>query len=252
MLPKPDQMNQVIVLLNVYHGRRKPSEISKNMDITLQGVIYHLKNLRKSRYIDEENRITKEGFQFLYDQLSEMREFINENITDLDSVMVWEAIAGSRIEKGDDIFLRMNSGYLYAYHEGPGASGKAENDASEGDLVGVTQISGMIDVSIGVLDIVIIPDSLDETVISKLKGIIEDRKNSEIAAMGEGGFVAARKLGLNPSIEFGSLPASFEACVRGISVILLVSRRRFHYSLREIPELENRYNPVRAHIIDLT
>lgn len=252
MLPKPDQINQIIVLLNIYHGKRKPSEIAREMDITLQGVIYHIKNLRKEDFIDDENRITKKGFDFLYRQLSDMREFITSNILDLDSVMVWEAIAAEDMNSGSTVYLRMKDGYLYAYLSGGGATGRAVNDAHAGGLVDITGLSGLIDVPFGKLSVLVIPDSIDHMVNDKLKKTIDGLRPALLAAMGEAGYVALKSIGLKPDIEYSALQAAFEACVRGQNAILVTSRRRLHYSMAEIPQLENRYSPVKANIIDLS
>ncbi len=252
MLPKPDQINQIIVLLNIYHGKKKPSEIAREMNITLQGVIYHMKNLRRDGLIDEENRITKEGFDFLYRQLSDMREFITSNIQDLDSLMVWEAIAAENIIAGSTVYLRMKDGYLHAFLSGGGATGRAVNDSQAGGLVGITNLSGMIDVNFGKLSIIVIPDSIDGGIGEKLKKATEDLSPALFAAMGEAGYVALKGIGVEPDIEYSALQAAFEACVRGRNVILVTSRRRLHYSMAEIPQLENRYNPVKANITDLS
>ena len=252
MLPKPDQINQIIVLLNIYHRRRKPSEIAKDMDITLQGVIYHIKNLQKEGFIDNENRITKKGFDFLYRQLSDMREFITSNIKDLDSVMIWEAIAAEDINSGSTVYLRMKGGYLYACLSGDGARGRAVNGAKAGGLLGITDLSGMIDVNIGRLSIVVIPDELNDEVEEKLKDIMAKVPSDLRAAVGEAGYVALRNVGVEPDIEYAPQAAAFEACVRGQNVMVVTSRRRLHYSMAEIPQLENRYNPVKANILELS
>ena len=40
-------ITQLMVLLNIKNGKNRPSEISKELGITLQGVIYHMKILKE-------------------------------------------------------------------------------------------------------------------------------------------------------------------------------------------------------------
>ncbi len=254
MIPELDQINQLIVLLNIYEGRKKPSEISREMGITLQGVIYHMKNLKGRGFIDNGNSITKEGFQFLYSGLSNIREFVSSSLKSLDSVMSWEAIAEEDAEAGEKVFLHMKDGYLYASRSGSGATGKITVSAMKNSVTGVSGLDGIINLRIGVLEIAVLPppDRLNSETLGRVKDLVEMKSGYIISVMGEESLHAAKVLGLKPRIEFSPVSASFEACVRGLDTLLIASAERFHYSLEEISSMEAKYGQVKVHITDFS
>ncbi len=254
MIPELDQINQLIVLMNIYEGRKKPSEISREIGITLQGVIYHMKNLKGKGFIDNNNSITKEGFQFLYSGLSSIREFVSSSLKSLDSVMSWEAIAEEDVEAGEKVFLRMNDGYLYASKSGSGATGKITVPAMKNSVTSVSELEGIINLRIGSLEIAVLPsaDRLNSETLESVRDLVKMRSGYIISIMGEESLHVANILKLLPRIEFSPVSASFEACIRGLDTLLITSAERFHYSLEEISSMEAKYGQVKVHITDFS
>ncbi|MEM0157543.1 MAG: transcriptional regulator [Thermoplasmataceae archaeon] len=252
MLPDQGTLTQIMILLNIFDGEKKPSAIARSIGITVQGVQYHMKIMNGKGFIDSESNITKEGFNFLDTGLSSMRDFVSQSIARLDDVVTWEAIASGRIKSGDQVSLDMRNGYLYAStSSGKGAKGRAKNNAEDGDMVAVTSINGIIDVKIGTVSVIVLPDAENMSKSFDFKSILDEAQGdsrSLVGTIGEEAYVICRKSGIKPDLEYASIHSAFEAGVRGVSSTVLVSNRRFHYLISDIKDLQNRYRDVNVRI----
>ena len=140
-------ITQLMILLNVKNGKNRPSEISKELDITLQGVVYHLKILREKRYIDADNKITKSGFDFLYNGLNNIENFVHSSLINIDASLIWESISDDDVNGGDRLYLYMKDGYLHATKKGKKAAfGKSIRPTKKDQCAGVTDVNGIIPV----------------------------------------------------------------------------------------------------------
>ena len=253
------KISQLMILANIFRGKSKPSEIGRDIGITLQGVIYHLKILRNAGLINDKNALTKEGFEFLYSGLNDIRNFVHENIFELDSALSWEAISDGDIQKGEKVSLCMRDGYLHASnitnnYRG-GATGIAQMNSSSGDLQAVNLVTGLIDVKLGTVNIVVIPNAEDihdiPAIGNFLNGELNLSRNEKFGVIGETSKVVLQGVGITPSFEYASLYSAFESASRGESSTILISRRRFHFSLSDIATLETKNPEIRLKIMHL-
>lgn len=243
-------LTQLMILIKLSDGVDKPAGIAKGIGITLQGVNYHLKILRKRGYVDADNQITKEGFSFLENGLSSLRDFVSENIAKIDDMVTWEAISDENIEQGNLVGIYMESGYLHASRRTAETSGIAKNKAVAGEIVSVTSISGIINVKMGEIFISVLPPMEEILDINALTGNVKSEIGEDvlIAVVGEEALYVVRKAGKEPDIEFASLNGVFEAAVRGLDSALFLSSRRFHYLLSDLKELQNKYKEINVRI----
>lgn len=243
-------LTQLMVLIRLSDGVDKPAGIAKEIGITLQGVNYHLKILRKKGLVDEDNQITKEGFSFMENGLSSLRDFVSENMAKIDDMVTWEAIADEDIKQGAVVGIYMKSGYLHAGGNVKGPTGVARNSTREGDIVAVTSISGIINVTMGSISITVIPPIEDIPDFDILIGHITSQINGGtlIAVVGEEALYAVQRAGKKPDLEYASLNGVFEAAVRGLNSALFISSRRFHYLLSDLKELQNKYKEITVKI----
>lgn len=252
MLPDQGTLTQIMILLHLFDGEKKPSAIARNIGITVQGVQYHMKIMAGKGLIDSDGNITKEGFNFLDTGLSSMRDFVSQSIARLDDVVTWEAIASGRIVSGDQVRLEMRDGYLYASSSSDkGATGRARNDAEDGDNVAVTSINGIINVKIGTVSVIVIPDAenISRNIdVKSITGELQENGRALVGSVGEEAYVTCRKSGIKPDLEYAPIYSAFEAAVRGVSSIIFVSNRRFHYLISDIKDLQNRYRDVNVRI----
>ncbi len=239
------ELTQLMIMVELFDGVDKPASIAKNVGITIQGVNYHLKILKKKGLISETNEISKEGFSFLESGLGSLREFVSENMAKIDNIVTWEAIADVDIREGEEVGIYMESGYLHAGKVEGRAKGISRNNALKGEIVAAS-INGIIGVEYGKIQICVLPsvEAIDdkEEFAANISG--EFQSGSRIAVVGEEALFAVSISGKKPDIEFASLDGVFEAATRGLDSVLFISSRRFHYLLPQLKELQNRYKEI--------
>ncbi|WP_393971924.1 hypothetical protein OXIME_000513 [Oxyplasma meridianum] len=234
-----------MILTEIFDGNEKPSEISRKIGITIQGVQYHTKIMREKGLIDVNGKITEIGFDFLYSGLSGFRDFVAESMAKLDNVLVWEAIAMENLRKGDIVWLKMSNGYLYATLDKSGeASGTVMKDTPEGEIAGVSQVKGIINMQLGTISIIVIPDiekikDMDD-ITEKVRDFLGTRPPGIFGVLGEEAMIVAKKMNIKPRLEFAPLESAFEASNRGISSHIIISSRRFHFILQTLRELQRK------------
>ena len=250
MVPDQGTMTQLMIMLNILRGDSKPASISRDIGITLQGVQYNIKQLEKRGLLDSNGNVTKEGFSFVESYLTNLRNFVSSNLARLDSVLTWEAIAEGKLNRGEKVGLRMKDGYLYASRNETEPAGTVAWDSENGGIVGVGDVKGMIGVDLGDVIICVLstPSSSADAVQaqSKISSLLSEKRI--LAVSGEQAFYLAKSLGLSPRIEFSSLEGSFEAASRGLKVLLIISGRRFHFSLDLLKEMQTRYPEINLQI----
>ena len=250
MVPDQGTLTQLMIMLRILQGEDRPADISREVGITLQGVQYNIKQLEKRGLLDQNAHITKDGFAFVETYLTNLRDFVSSNLSRLDTVNTWEAIADDNFSKNDKALLRMEGGYLHARATDGPYSGTAAWDASKGSIVGIGQVKEKIEVNIGDVMIYVVPVSPSISNSAKLSEELEKASSSNriIAVSGEHAYYLVRSAGYVPKIEFASLEGSFEAASRGLDVLLVISNRRFHFALSLIKEMETRYPEINLQI----
>lgn len=256
MVPGQAEVTQIIIMLNLFDGVKKPADIGRNIGITVQGVQYHMKTLKQKGLVTADNTISQKGFEFLYSGLNNMRGFVAENIFKLDKVIVWEAISEDEFEKGQEVFLAMKEGYLSAYGNQVSQSrGVTVTKGRKGGIVGVTRVEGIIDVAVKNLTIVILPDVEDvaenDEILKKIGNRLGEINADMTAVIGEEAAYVARVLKISKLIEYSPLEASFEAASRGLSSVILVSNRRFRFLLESLRILENKNEGVNVRLMNI-
>lgn len=244
-------MTQLMILVKLFDQVDKPANIAKSIGITIQGVNYHLKILKKKGFVNEKNEISKEGFSFLESGLTSLRDFVSENMTKIDDIMTWEAVADREIGKGEKVSIYMEGGYMHAGDpEKTGTTGVSRNSAKRYEVVAVTSISGIIGVELGSILICVLPPIEEvENRPAFLEAVKENLSENRLnAVVGEEAFCSLRNLDVKPDMEYASLGGVFEAATRGQDSTLFISSRRFHYLLSELKELQNKFKEISVRI----
>ncbi|WP_337860096.1 transcriptional regulator [Ferroplasma sp.] len=242
-------ISQLMILLNIKNGKTRPSEISKELDITLQGVVYHIKILKDKKFIDENNKITKEGFDFLYNGLNYIEDFVHSSLISIDSSLVWEVISDADMKNGEQASLYMNNGYLHAGpYTGKGASGKIVRDSNKNQCTGITGVRGIINIKKTKIIIITI-DNVEkirsiEDISIKVKNSIANIDYDFLGTVGELAANVMENLAIKPKFEYSAINAAFEAAKRGFTTAIIISDRFFHFSLNEIRDLQSKYPDI--------
>jgi len=153
------------------------------------------------------------------------------------------AIAGKKIRKNQSVGLIMEDGMLMAFpdREAP-STGKAIEDADEGDDVLVSQLEGIVDLELGKLLIVETPS--EESGGSKIASV--DRVRDKIEELSPGLLVAGDATGaallMKTSGEFFTIHApvesSMSALSKGVDVVFCGTRDSVDQILAAVSDLK--------------
>jgi putative transcriptional regulator len=124
--------------------------IASAIGITPQAVSDYMKTMHEEGLVeimDKQPRATMKGVDLLQRDLLQLKEFIDGSINGLEIVRSTDAIARTRIRKGDQVDLFIEKGLLYCTVGGNGPStGTADNDCEPGEIAMISSLSGMISV----------------------------------------------------------------------------------------------------------
>ncbi|WP_254536946.1 DUF7839 domain-containing protein [Halomarina litorea] len=224
---------QILVAIAARQPAVSQQEIADAVGVTAQAVSDYIGELVEAGHVEKHGRgryeVTKEGVDWLIsctEDLQGYTEFVAQEV--IGQVEVETAIATGSVREGDRVTLTMRDGTL---HAGPGESGGATaiaiTDAEEGQDVGVTDFTGLLDYETGHATVLVFPDvrsggsrALDS---DRVAGLAAD--HDVVAAAGTEALAAARAAGVEPNVRFGTVVAVQEAAARGLSVLLLVTTR---------------------------
>jgi len=236
---------KLLILLELKSQPRiKMQEIADRLDVTIQAVSEYIKLMINDNLILKTNgeyRLTQIGVEFLHNNISELKEFLDKKIEDLDIINECTAIAGEDLNKGEKVYLSMEGGLLIARKNAIDNNSDSNNknesesqsnglvlyDVKSGTDVAIGNLKGILDYEFGNLTILTLPSTKDGgsklVSIKKFEKLIKDHDPDRVAIYDLIGYSVIKKLGLDPDIEFSSLAASVEAIQRGYNVMLLTS-----------------------------
>lgn len=227
---------KLLILLELKSQPRiKMHEIAKRLDVTIQAVSEYIKLMIKENLvlkINGEYKLTQEGVEFLHKNISELKEFLDVKIEDLDIINVCAAIADEDLKKGDKVNLFMSEGIIIARKRQNKKSeskstGAILYNAKKGDDVAVINLQGIIDYEYGNMMILTLPSTTEggSRLVSnqKFEKLLSEQKPDKIAIFDLVGYNLLKKVGKKPDIEFHALEASLEAALKGFNVMLLTS-----------------------------
>jgi putative transcriptional regulator len=150
LIRSKSQMTRLLILLEIVLKRPNDQRsISKTLEITPQGVSEYLHTMQDEGLVDLSGKApsaTVEGVQILQSSLLQLKDFVDSNISRLDIIRSTDAIASGDIRIGERVGLFMNDGLLYAGEvDGCSSWGIAEMDALDGELVGVSELTGVLE-----------------------------------------------------------------------------------------------------------
>ncbi len=228
---------ELLVLLEVINDPHvKLKTIAEKLDITVQGASEYLRRMKKEGFIQSiggEYRATKKGIEFLHSNFSELKEFVDLKIAELNIIDVCAAIAKTQIKEGDEVGLFMENGVLTAYSKRDSQSkGIALSDADIDEDAAIKNLGGMVSLSPGIMYIVKLPSIREGgsnlVSIEEVKKLYKELNPGKIGAMDVVSIAVLKKAGIEPDFEFATLSASIEALEKGLDVMLFVSSDQVH------------------------
>jgi len=158
LLRKKGLMTRMLILREmILNGRDNLTDMASHLEITPQGVSEYMQNMVAEGLVVKDLKGLSPsvlGIEMLNRGLLSLKSFVDMSIEGLDIIRSIDAIADREISKGEEVNLYMKGGLLFA---GPGegpSRGKADSAARPGDMVQVSDLSGVVDVTLKDVDIV--------------------------------------------------------------------------------------------------
>ncbi|MGC9307373.1 MAG: winged helix-turn-helix transcriptional regulator [Thermoplasmatota archaeon] len=221
---------RVLILLEIATGRHsRLASIADRIGITKQAVSDYIKKMREEglvQVIDGEYKPTIQGTQFMHRHLLDLKQFLDDTLTQLNIIESDTALAGDEITEGDTLGLFMENGILTAYSAHTSTSrGTARQDADPGEDIAIDDMEGIMQYELGTIHLFELPGPqqggtriLDVDALAEaIDAIAPDR----VAIADVIARAALHKAGIPYHIEFSPHHAAIEAVQRGLNVALL-------------------------------
>lgn len=203
-------------------------DIAKKLDVTPQAISDYTQQLvHKGLLVSDgrsKYRLTNEGVNWVIKVLRELRDYDTLIERAITNISVCAAVADINLSKGQTVGLEMKDGLLFATANiDKGATGIASADARAGEDVGVSSIEGIVQLKIGSVTILKIPNI--QRGGSKMINLEHSRNEVSdsklVGAIGIEAMVASRKLSISGVCVYGVTEAAIEAAKTGLRPVIV-------------------------------
>ncbi len=243
-------VNEISLMIKILHGTTSLAEISRQLDITLQGVRYYVGSLRERGYMNDMT-LTQEGYEHLIESLKILKKFVVDNSEAISDSLAWECIGDEDIKQNTKLFLEMRGGFLHGSLKGAddSATAIAMEPALKGRRVRIRDIRGIIKINFGTVHARIIENLTNanytdykETLERELQQI---NAGQQIFLLGEGAMTLFPNSGYN---KFSSLSGAFEAASKGIDSVIVSTRESWNLNDEQFNELLKKNGSVKVNV----
>jgi putative transcriptional regulator len=219
---------QILVEIASSQPNVQQKDIALNLGITPQAVSDYIQQLTADGLVLNEgrsrHRVSQKGIDWMIHQLNDVKEYFISVERIIWNIRTTAALADNPIKNGQTVGLLMKEGLLYASGDiSGGSTGLAVTDAVKGDIVGVTDIRGIIKMETGEVTIIEIPGIQKgknrRVNLAQVNQIINGRR--PVAYLGLESMAVLNSLSITPDILYAGSDAVIEAVRRGISPVLI-------------------------------
>jgi len=219
---------QILVEVAANQPNIQQKDIARKLGITSQAVSEYVNGLVNDGWLASDGRsryrVTREGVNWVlkaFRELGRYSSFVEKAVT---NITVCAAIADCDLSQGQVVGLEMKDGLLFATGVArKGVKGVATSDASKGEDVGVSDIEGMVELAIGKLTILKVPDiqsgGSKQVDLARLER--ELKRRGLIGAIGIEALAALRRIGLEPHYFYGVTEAAIEAARSSLPFLIV-------------------------------
>lgn len=227
---------QILSEISKQDPHLKQKDLANKLGITIQAVSENIKTLIELGYITSKDgrspyKITQDGIDKVKKDAISLRKYSDSVLETMNHYKtIWPAIATEELKKEDIVGLYMEDGVLYAHKKEENATGVVLSDAEAGMDVSLTNLTGIIDMNVGEVTVIIVPTiknggskSSDLELIKNVykKGTNTGEKFNKIAVAGTVSRAIVNKLGMTINIEFAAPQATANAARKGLNVLAI-------------------------------
>ena len=229
---------QILSEISKQDPHLKQKDLAKSLGITIQAVSENIKTLMELGYITSKDgrspyKITQAGIDKVKRDAISLRKYTDSVLETMNHYKtIWPAIATEDLKKDDIVGLYMEDGVLYAHKKEENATGMVLDDAEANSDVSLSNLTGIIDMSVG-----------EVTVINE-NGTNSGHEIDKIAVAGTVARAVANKLDIPIDIEFAAPQATANAARKGLNVIAICVGDMSKAFIRELENEKIKFNII--------
>lgn len=250
---------QILSEISKQDPHLKQKDLAETLGITIQAVSENIKTLIELGYITSKDgrspyKITQSGIDKVKRDAVSLRKYSDSVLETMNHYKtIWPAIASEDLKKDDTVGLYMEEGILYAHNKEENATGLVLEDTEAGSDVALTNLTGLIDMTVGEATVINVPTikeggskSADLELIKNVyeNGAKNGEKIDKVAVAGTISRVIAEKLGLTIDIQFAAPQATANAARKGLNVLALCVGDMTKSFVRELEAEKIKYNII--------
>lgn len=250
---------QILSEISKQDPHLKQKDLAETLGITIQAVSENIKTLIELGYITSKDgrspyKITQSGIDKVKRDAVSLRKYSDSVLETMNHYKtIWPAIASEDLKKDDTVGLYMEEGILYAHNKEENATGLVLEDTEAGSDVALTNLTGLIDMTVGEATVINVPTIKEggskSADLELIKNVYENgTKNGEeidkVAVAGTISRVIAEKLGLTIDIQFAAPQATANAARKGLNVLALCVGDMTKSFVRELEAEKIKYNII--------
>ena len=250
---------QILSEISKQDPHLKQKDLAKSLGITIQAVSENIKTLIELGYITSKDgrspyKITQAGIDKVKRDAISLRKYTDSVLETMNHYKtIWPAIATEDLKKDDIVGLFMKDGVVYAHKKEENATGVVLEDAEAKSDVSLTNLTGMIDMTVGEVTVITVPTikdggskSCDMELISNIykNGTNSGHKIDKIAVAGTVARAVANKLNIPIDIEFAAPQATANAARKGLNVIAICVGDMSKAFIRELENEKIKFNII--------
>ena len=245
ILRNKTRATQILILYELYiHPQRTLTGIAQKIGITQQAVSDYMQTMIKQKLVIKkrgEYQLTMTGIQLLHTEMMELKEAIDKKMQHLRLITQCVAIAKNRVEKHNRVGLVLEQGWLTAIADKKTPSmGTAHNSAQPGEYVSISELSGILDHSLGKIILFQLPSPLKEPDQkinhTKLIQYLHREAIDKLGVLDVVGKTTLQQLNKTIDFEFGTIHACIDAAERGVSTALFGYDDSIHQTIKTFDE----------------
>ena len=176
--------------------------------------------------------------------MNEAHEYFDSLRKIVSNIKVSAAIAGGDLSERQTVGLVMMNGLLVATPDiNVGAKGIVVSDAARGDDVGVTNVQGIINLKIGEVTILEVPNMRKggsrNADLDKLQSASRGKK--PIVSIGIEALTALKRIGIQPDYVYGAIEVVVEAANRGLFPVIVCTDEEIPILIKRLTEVSIKY-----------
>lgn len=230
-------------------------QIAKTLGITPQAVSEYISRLTADGMLIAEGRscyrLSGEAVNWVIKMLREMDNYNSFILKAINNIATCAAVAEDNIQKDTEVGLKMKGGLLYASSKtGTGATGVAATSASAGEDIGITAIKGIVELTVGSVEIIKIPGvergGSRQVDHEKLKNFATSY--TPVFALGTEAYITCQKWG-GKFQYFGVIEATIEAARSGLNPLVVCAEGESSGLIRRLADAGISYQIIEAGLV---